>query len=375
MRFFTCECCRNKLHFENVGCVQCGAELGFIQEFMAVCAIIPVGDGLYRRGGAQSPSPQLYRKCRNYSHEGVCNWMVEADSGDIHCLSCQTTRTIPDLVPARNWGLWAKMEQSKRRLIFSLLQFGLRVVPQSVSPQGLAFDFLTDAGAGPAQTQPIMTGHSGGIITINLDEADSVARENMRTRMGEPYRTLLGHFRHESGHYYWDQLVRDSSFIDRFRQIFGDERDDYASSLHRYYDSGSQRQWPAEFISAYASSHPWEDWAETWAHYLHIVDALETAHNYGLSLNSFRDGSPRQPVSHNFDPYHMVNFETLIDLWVPTSVALNSLNRSMGHEMAYPFVLTTAVIEKLAFIHEVIRSGSPGIPTVAAPVGHASRTG
>lgn len=364
MRFFTCECCRNKLHFENVSCVRCGSELGFITGFLAICAIIPVGNGLYRRGGAQGTSPQLYRKCRNYADQGVCNWMVEADSPNPHCLSCQMTRTIPDLAPARNRGLWSKLEQGKRRLLFSLLQLGLDVVPQSVSADGLAFDFLADDSTNVYNSPPILTGHNRGIITINLAEADSVARENMRTQMGEPYRTILGHFRHESGHYYWDRLVRGTPFLERFRELFGDEREDYTAALKRHYESGSQRGWPESFVSYYASSHPWEDWAETWAHYLHILDALETAHQYGLSLNAYDESSARHPVTHDFDPYHATEFATLIDLWVPTSVALNSLNRSMGHELAYPFVLTPPVVDKLAFVHQVIRSGARGIPTV-----------
>jgi hypothetical protein len=89
---------------------------------------------------------------------------------------------------------------------------------------------------------------------------------------------LLGHFRHEVGHYFWDRLVAtDPHQLEEFRVLFGDDRQDYGEALKRHYDEGAPANWQDTYISMYATMHPWEDFAETWAHYLHIVDTLETA--------------------------------------------------------------------------------------------------
>jgi hypothetical protein len=209
----------------------------------------------------------------------------------------------------------------------------------------------------PATGARVMTGHRAGLITINVAEADDPYREQTRKEMGEAYRTLLGHFRHESGHYYWDRLIRDSDQLGAFREMFGDERADYDAARESHYRRESEPEWPQAFVSAYASMHPWEDWAETWAHCLHIVDTLETARAYGLVLEPRPvGGSPQQRLSAR--AVHFERFDDVITAWVPVTIALNSLNRSMGLPDLYPFVLSPRAVRKLRFVHDVIVSTS-----------------
>src|SRR5262249_50270393 len=155
---------------------------------------------------------------------------------------------------------------AKRRLVYTLLALNLPLVSrQEDRESGLSFEFLADP-ADPAAPR-VMTGHAGGVITVNVAEADDAERERRRLQMNEPYRPLLGAFRHEIGHYYWDRLIRGSARLAAFRETFGDERADYAEALDRHHAGGPPGDWQDRFVSAYASSHPWEDWAETWAHY------------------------------------------------------------------------------------------------------------
>jgi hypothetical protein len=202
-----------------------------------------------------------------------------------------------------------------------------------------------------------MTGHAGGLITISLAEADDAVREKTRNVMHEPYRTLLGHFRHEVAHYYWDRLIGDRSEgpeRESFRALFGDERADYSAALQRHYDNGPPADWPQHFVTAYASTHPWEDWAETWAHYFHMVDTLETAGAFGLRVRPRVSKGAGLSTSIDFDP-HDAGLDRIIDAWLPLTFAVNSINRSMGIADLYPFVLAPPVIVKLAFIHDRIR--------------------
>src|SRR5262249_17798301 len=147
---------------------------------------------------------------------------------------------------------------------------------------GLAFDLLRSPSGGPRG----VTGHNHGVITLNLEEAEDPAREQIRVAMHEEYRTLLGHLRHETGHYYWDRLIGGTGRIEEFRRIFADERQDYATALENHYQKGPPATWRDGYVSAYAAAHPWEDWAETWAHYLHMLDTLECALGFGLDPES-----------------------------------------------------------------------------------------
>jgi hypothetical protein len=244
---------------------------------------------------------------------------------------------------------WARLESAKRRLLYSLLGLRLPIDRRSADgDKGLAFSFKRSS----AEAQ-VFTGHNEGLITINIAEADDPFREKTRQEMGEPYRTLLGHFRHEIGHYYWDRLIKDSRCLEPFRGLFGDERADYAAEQKRHYEAGPPADWTEQFVSAYASMHPWEDWAETFAHYLHIVDTLETARVYGLALRpKAASGAPLPDLTArrlDFD-----DFDDLITAWFPLTNALNSLNRSMGLADLYPFVLSQPAIAKLRFVHGIV---------------------
>lgn len=351
MKLFKCQACQQILYFENDVCVKCGHKLGYVPEAAIVSALEPEGD-LWR---ALASPRVLYRFCANAQH-AACNWVVESTSSEAFCLSCRHNRTIPDLTIDDNLVHWQKIEIAKHRLFYSLLRLKLPLPTKAESPEnGLAFDFLAEL---PEPNAPrVMTGHDNGLITIALAEADDAVREKNRVAMHEPYRTLLGHFRHEIGHYYWDRLVRDGGQLDGCRQLFGDDSQDYGQALQNHYANGAPSDWQANYVSHYASSHPWEDFAETWAHYMHIVDTLEIARAFGLSTQPRLAKGEELGASVEFDPYRAAEIGQLVDAWMPLSLALNSLNRAMGQPDLYPFVLSAPVIEKLAFIHRLVRPG------------------
>jgi hypothetical protein len=216
----------------------------------------------------------------------------------------------------------------------------------------VVFEFMADISLPGAE--PVLTGHNDGVITLNVAEADDSERERRRTQLHEPYRTLLGHFRHEIGHYYWDRLVADSGDLNGFRNLFGDERQDYGEALKRHYSNGAPADWQQRFVSTYASSHPWEDWAETWAHYLHMTDSLETAAVCGLSLKPRRSDEPSLKTANMNAPGD--SFAKMVDAWFPLTYVLNNLNRGLGLADGYPFVLSTPALEKLRFVHGVVEA-------------------
>jgi hypothetical protein len=349
MRVFTCQACGQLLYFENIRCENCGHALGYLPDKETISAIEPLDDGAFRALAARS----RYRYCQNQQF-GVCNWMVRASAREAFCAACRHNRTVPDLSVPENAALWAKIESAKHRLFYSLLKLRLPLRNRADDPEhGLAFDFLAEAPE--THGQSVMTGHDSGLITLAVKEADDAERERVRTSMGEPYRTLLGHFRHEVGHYFWDVLVRDGGRSDAFRGVFGDERQDYAAALQAHYQNGAPPDWQQNFVSAYASAHPWEDFAETWAHYLHIIDTLETAGAFGLRVRVKPGWRTKLAATVDFDPYAAPSIEAIIDAWLPMTFAMNNLNRSMGQTDLYPFILTPQVIGKLGFIHALTR--------------------
>ena len=251
------------------------------------------------------------------------------------CNSCRLTEVAPDLSDTHNRIAWAGIEAAKRRLLYTLYSLKLPLSARQEWPnEGVAFQFLSST-----PDKPVMTGHEDGIITLNIAEADSAFRENMREKMGEAYRTVLGHLRHEIGHYYWDRLIKNSAKLADFRQLFGDDTLDYEQAVQRHYEQGPPANWSESYISAYATMHPWEDWAETWAHYLHMVDTLETAKSHGLSLRV--PSAERYGEQISTDAVAFRDFESLTSNWNAVTLALNSLNRSMGLKDAYPFVLSS----------------------------------
>jgi hypothetical protein len=337
VRTFTCAC-GARLFFENTRCLACNAELGFRPDKLL---LVPISDA------ASSATDQPFRRCANYVENGVCNWLVASDSADTLCVACRLNHTIPNLSEPGNRALWAEIESAKRRLIYGLRRLGLEVLSKLDDPvRGLSFDIKSDVG-----DERVLTGHSDGLITLNLEEADPAKRERNRLALKERYRTLLGHFRHEIGHYYWDRLVQERDRLEAFRQVFGDERDDYAKALERHY-AAPLEDYRLHYISSYASSHPWEDFAETFAHYLHMRDTLETAQHFGLPL-----ATPRSAP-------HTSALSALLDDWLGLTVALNALNRSMGLPDAYPFALTPPVEVKLAFVHDLVTE--PGVVRAVA---------
>jgi hypothetical protein len=361
MRTFNCVC-GELTFFENVTCVVCGRELGFLQDALSLSSLEPSGDGVFKANDGKH-GKQLYKKCQNYAKESVCNWMIPigtspGEKNDAFCVSCRLNQTIPDLSRKQNHALWLRMEVAKRRLVYSLLHFKLPVASKADDPeQGLAFAFLEDQTNPDGSVSTVLTGHDNGLITLNIAEADDAVREKIRLAMREPLRTLLGHFRHEIGHYYWDRLVRGSKVIDRYRSLFGNEEANYEEALKKYYSSGPPPNWQDNYISAYATAHPWEDWAESWAHFMHIQDTLEVANDFGLVGKSVRL-DPNQVGRKSWLSSEQLTFEGIIGAWAELTIALNSMNRCMGLSDAYPFVLSPAIINKLGFIFEVISTGS-----------------
>ena len=344
MKLFACQNCRQPLYFENTRCEHCGLRLGYLPDQEVVTALHQAdGDAWY----SLAVPDRLYRFCANARHD-VCNWLIGIEHGDMLCVACRHNRTIPDLSAPENLLHWRKIEFAKHRLFYTVLKLCLPLTKRPEDPNGLAFDFLSPAPGQAGAT--VLTGHASGLITLNVAEADDLERERQRKAMGEPYRTLLGHFRHEIAHYFWDHLVASSPAIDEFRQLFGDERQDYQEALQRHYANGAPSDWVQRYVTPYASAHPWEDFAETWAHYFHMVDTLETATAFGLRLRPEIATQAGLEAVMDFDP-HLAHMDRIINSWLPLTFAVNSINRSMGQPDLYPFVLSPAVISKLAFVH------------------------
>jgi hypothetical protein len=342
------------LHFENTSCVGCGRRVGYIPEADVLTALDrePNEDANWL---ARAEIGGTYRFCDNAAYD-VCNWLFPADAPQSFCAACRHNQLVPDTGDPQNVSRWRQIEYAKHRLIYSLLRLGLPIPAPGDAEEPLVFRFLADA---PAQGGPkIMTGHENGIITIALAEADDSEREQRRANMGEPYRTLIGHFRHEVGHYYWDLLVRDGNRLDECRRIFGDDRQDYEAALKRHYENGPPADWADRYISAYATTHPWEDFAESWAHYFHIIDTFEMARALGLSVAPRLDGTEDLAADADLDVYAEADMNLIVERWVPVAFAMNSINRCMGQGDLYPFVLAPPVVEKLAFMHDLIRGAA-----------------
>ena len=317
MRAFHCEVCGAELFFENSVCVTCGTAIGYSREQGTMAAV-----------SAERPI------CANLNRCG-CNWIADPTSSVGLCFSCTLTRTRPADGDAVGLGQYWVAEASKRRLIFGLdeLQLPIKVSDGYV---GLAFDLLSSSQG------KILTGYQNGIITLDLAESNDAHREALRQSMDEPYRTVLGHFRHEIGHYYCEVLAL-SGRREEFRALFGDETTSYQGALQRHYSTGSGQNWQDRFISAYATMHPLEDFAEVFGHFLHIADTLQTVQEFGLMGDEER-----------VDPLEAPMAEVIARTWLPLTKGLNQINRSMGRSDLYPFVLAQPVIVKLAFVADLV---------------------
>ena len=349
--------CGQPIFFRNSQCLACQAPLGYEPERGQVVTLAATEQEAVWKIDGQVDG-QRFRRCANLHTAAGCNWLLPAEDDEPLCRACRLNRTIPDLSVTGNDLRWSRFETAKRRLVAQLLSLDLPLLSkQDDEEKGLAFDFL-----GPdAEGKQPMTGHANGLITLNIAEADDAERERIRIQLHEPYRTLLGHFRHEVGHYYWDRLIAESPWLEDFRRLFGDERADYSAALKRHYDEGAPADWQSAFVSAYATMHPWEDWAETWAHYLHMMDTLDTALSFGMRAGDVElDFHPfTHDALYDANDVHAGEFLQFVNAWIELAAMLNELARSMGQKDLYPFVLPAPVITKLHFIHRVVQSAAP----------------
>jgi len=327
MRDFYCDC-GQRVFFDSDTCVACGRQLGFDPGGLSMVTLeSPQGERL------QAADGRNFRRCRNALDYCNCNWLLHGGDGEVLCLSCRLNEVIPDLERPGNQGLWTRVEQAKRRLLYSLLKLRLPFAGRS-REGGLRFRIMEDHRRNPAVVESfVATAHLDGTITVNILEADDAARHAVREQMQERYRTVLGHLRHESGHFYFTRLADTPELLAACRDLFGDERADYAAAIERHYDEGPPGDWPERFVSAYASAHPAEDFAETFAHFLHIEDAVETARAAGLA-----------PGAGDW-----------IDDWITLAITLNEILRGLGSDDPYPFVLSKPVQDKLRFMNRLVR--------------------
>lgn len=331
MRDFACPNCGQQLTFENSVCLACGSSLGFDLDNRGFTA-------LPSDSSTSGPDAGGFQ-CANLNLAG-CNWLTPPGSAGGLCVSCALTRTRPADTDAEALAAFAEAEAAKRRLVLELTELGLPIRGRDADPdRGLCFELLSSARA------QVMTGHDAGVITLDLAEGDDVHREQLRVSMDEPYRTLLGHFRHETGHYYYTVFAETGPAREQFEALFGDPDADYQAALDRHYQQGPPAGWQDAYISAYATMHPAEDWAETFAHYLHIRDTLDTAAAFG-----FAPAGATLATAMTDD----VGFTRLIEVWLPLAWSLNMINRSMGHPDLYPFVLPPAVLDKMRLVHRLI---------------------
>ncbi|MET0296998.1 MAG: putative zinc-binding metallopeptidase [Microbacterium sp.] len=333
-----CPHCRHFVYLDALVCGNCESELGFhilTRQFHGI------------RNGRVVIDGSTWYTCSN--RDWSCNWLVWENAPAGRCFSCRLTRRRPASDDTVALEKLAGTEEAKRRLILQLGDLGLPIVPWDVKPGGLGFDLISSLSDGKS----VLIGHANGIITIDLAESLDDRREALRVRLGEPYRTILGHLRHEVGHYFQNVLLTDDAAWARCRDLFGDERASYQDALKRHYAMGAPENWHESFISEYATMHPWEDFAESFAHYLHITGTLQTAAAIGIHLDatvtSLRDTDVVPRESYEDQPV-----QRLLDDWDWMSQAFNRINRSMGFRDLYPFDLVGPVRRKLAFIHDIV---------------------
>ena len=350
---FPCPNCQRLNHFEVRICPACNFTLGY-DPFSDGFLFLGDGATTWRDAGGNGHDVVV---CANNNAYEVCNWLVSTHDNTPFCRACRHNRIIPDLTISTVPQRWGKIEAAKRRMFHTLIKLNLPLeikINETDAVQGLAFDFLYDAAAEQQGQAQVLTGHDGGLVTLNLIEADDVERERIRHNMGEPYRTLLGHFRHEVGHHYWSRLVEtDAQELQAFRTVFGDETVDYAEALKTHYGPNSSAIWTDDYVSFYATSHPWEDFAETFAHYLHTVDMLATIGGFGMSMAPFPGPEGNGGAAVDFDPYTATTDRLTAQL-IPYSFALNAVNRSMGQPDLYPFHLSRAITNKIDYVNRLV---------------------
>lgn len=360
MKSFRCSVCHQVLFFDNSRCLRCGSELGYEPSSGNLDVVTPVVESKPTGSVVLAGDADVtYRRCANL-RIAACNWLVANDDVDELCVSCRLTTVRPNDDDPESFADFADVETAKRRLIHQLNALGLDVVGKGDDPEhGVAFEFRSSTAE-----ENVMTGHDGGVITLDLEETDDAHREKVRQDLGEPYRTVLGHLRHEIGHYYWPRLVVDPGHTDEFRALFGDESTSYQEALDAHYGSGEgptdatsgtgHATWVDTHVSEYATMHPWEDWAETFAHYLHIRAGLDTAHEFGFVLGEPALSASEEALADDSGS----SVGPMVQAWLGTTLVLNAMSRSLGSGDHYPFVLSPTVIQKLDFVHRMIVSAA-----------------
>jgi len=351
MRAFACPVCQNFTSFERNRCQPCGTHVGL---HLPSRSMVALTDGTATVDGT------TWVRCTQADPLG-CNWLA-AESQDAaargRCLADSLIRREPEPDDTIAREKLAPTAVALRRLVYQLHDLGLPIEPFWRRDGGLAFDLLSSYSTG----ERITIGHANGVITIDLVESLDAYRETLRVRLGEPYRTMLGHFRHEAGHYYQNILVETGPgaqrYLGRCRDLFGDERAGYADAIARHYEFGAPSDWQESFISEYATMHPWEDFAECFAHYLHITDTIDTAREAGMVLHAdrVRFTAPRDIVP--LESYADVPIEHLLFDWKWMSLFFNRVNTAMGKNPLYPFEISEPVADKLGFVHQVLRESA-----------------
>jgi hypothetical protein len=337
MRIFRCDHCAAIVPFAASECGRCGVALGYVPDDRRLRELSAVeSTATFLVPGHEAA---MWR-CLNAAWG--CNWMLPAGGDSVWCRSCELTRGRPDVDRQDSIEAWMTAEAAKRRLVHELDALALPMEPRSdEAPDGLAFDLVHVPG------ETGVTGHRDGIVTLDLAEADDRHREAVRRQFDEPFRTVIGHLRHEIGHHYWNRLVGQTDHLAHFRRLFGDERVDYGNALDAHYatlDGGWDEQ---RFVTSYAAAHPLEDWAESFAHYLHIVDATDTAAAHDLL--------PGTRVAFDLDePCPSPEFAEILAMWQPIADAVNDIAASLGVPAVYPFAPTGIVADKLAFVHHQV---------------------
>ena len=333
-----CPHCESFAFLDWSACGNCGVELGYRYQTLSFLEVHP--------GGTEA-GEDVWRTCSN--RDWGCNWLVADSEESGRCFSCRLSRRLPERDDTIAWEKLRETGIAKRRLLVQLAELQLPVTPYYEKEGGLGFDLLSSLSG-----ERVTIGHANGIITLDLAETLDAYRESLRVRLGEPYRTMLGHFRHEIGHYYQWVLVTTDDQWASCRALFGDERASYQEAIQRHYREGAPTDWAASFISEYATMHPWEDFAETFAHYLHITGTLATAAAAGVILSVDR---VQGIINHDVVPegdYSTLGIDRMLDDWHWLSLMFNRVNRSMGQGDLYPFTLTEPVIAKLRFVHELV---------------------
>ncbi len=326
MQTFNCQC-GNTLFFDSNFCVNCKRDTVTCPHCANVTPVEETPSGALQCGNTACGA--LLRRCSNDLQYDACNRALDANDVNALCSYCRLNSVVPDLSRNENVTLWRKLEAAKHRVLWVVERLGFPVSGNNALQPNLTFEFKSD------ENGKVSTGHADGCITISLREADSVEREKTRVEFQEPKRTLVGHFRHELGHYYWDLLVRDFR-VEESRRLFGDERNPtYADSQKRYYQQGPAKNWQQSYVSGYASMHPWEDFAETFQAYLDMATILSTTEHFGLVTTSYE------------------NFDSMLAAYSRVGIIANELNRDMGLLDLVPQIFNDFVVEKLRFIHQL----------------------